>query len=845
MRSNIKQTHYVLDFSDIEDISDNVSESSSYQQNQPPVSPPRSDIKQLQQGSSLQPVKKETVEIPSLIIQQEEDQIPRRKIDNNIIQRWEVNFDELSEYEEPESAPESIQLQKESSPHIEEPQYIEQFFEDQQIIDEVEIDQDQLILERPKDVQKQTLIMKQEFQLKDKQNAHILTNPINLSQKDYLNDCNTITPKKDINQDIQIPKCKQIVKQKFYNPKNSLIYLRLRGREDLYKRNEIVVDEKQKPQEVDQLLEGLDCINNLLIDLSNFKEKKKNEVDKNKQVPLQIQKHRVDQNSVNNTEKKSIKIVQIKEQKQQENQVEIQKIQEQKQIESVQKQQVQIESAQKQQVQKQIESAQKQQLQQEAALARQIRKEIQQQEKELKKQQEQKQVYKILTKKLINQGLPLYRCLLRQKQKDFIKWLRFSEIALINEGEKEIYRFEKRLSDQMFLQIHKQNMKSITITKQYMFDPITLHYVKKKENLQENTSLEQEKQIKQDQDQKIINNKINNECKIQKEQKQSKQKKLTKKDSSDCVELLEEDQNKQTIINKEKGIQSNSDDEDFDLLDADRIQILKIVIDKRKYNNRQQLQQQNQLIQPQDEYKQSDDGVIVRQRIDQQNEHFQKEEQYPQIQQEQKNNLYLPVNKSRQGIDNQNEIKQKKHRNYKYKEQPLSRLETNDEIKKKEKIYDKRKEKKKQDFLQLLNEIEIEQKQQQLKEEEQKRKYKAILQQNKDKLRVQNYEQKNKLKNLEYFQQQQVNTKIQKDQRINESKIDRIIAKSEIKQDLQSCKSSSVAKKSSVEKGIISINKLFAETQLKRLRRNETDSDDSDEFSQVERNRNYLKKSKK
>ncbi|CAD8115441.1 unnamed protein product [Paramecium primaurelia] len=378
-----------------------------------------------------------------------------------------------------------------------------------------------------------------------------------------------------------------------------------------------------------------------------------------------------------------------------------------------------------------------------------------------------------------------------------------------------------------------------------MFDPITLHYVKKKENLQENTSLEQEKQIKQDQDQKIINNKINNECKIQKEQKQSKQKKLTKKDSSDCVELLEEDQNKQTIINKEKGIQSNSDDEDFDLLDADRIQILKIVIDKRKYNNRQQLQQQNQLIQPQDEYKQSDDGVIVRQRIDQQNEHFQKEEQYPQIQQEQKNNLYLPVNKSRQGIDNQNEIKQKKHRNYKYKEQPLSRLETNDEIKKKEKIYDKRKEKKKQDFLQLLNEIEIEQKQQQLKEEEQKRKYKAILQQNKDKLRVQNYEQKNKLKNLEYFQQQQVNTKIQKDQRINESKIDRIIAKSEIKQDLQSCKSSSVAKKSSVEKGIISINKLFAETQLKRLRRNETDSDDSDEFSQVERNRNYLKKSKK
>ncbi|CAD8211066.1 unnamed protein product [Paramecium pentaurelia] len=817
MRSNIKQTHYVLDFSDIEDISDNISESSSYQHNQPPVSPPRSDIKSLQQGSSLQPVKKETVEIPSLIIQHEEDQIPRRKIDNNLIQRWEVNFDELSEYEEPESTPESIQLQKESSPPVEEPQYIEQFFEDQQIIDEVEIDQDQLILERPKDVQKQTLIMKQEFQLKDKLNANILTNPINLSQKEYLNDCNTITPKKDINQDIQISKCKQIVKQKFYNPKNSLIYLRLRGREDLYKRNEIVVDETQKPQEVDQLLEGLDCINNLLIDLSNVKEKKKNEVDKNKQVPLQIQKHRVDQNSVNNTEKKSIKIVQIKEQKQQENQLEIQKLQVQKQLES----------AQKQQLQRQIESAQKQQLQQEAALARQIRKEIQQQEKEIKKQQEQKQVYKILTKKLINQGLPLYRCLLRQKQKDFIKWLRFSEIALINEGEKEIYRFEKRLSDQMFLQIHKQNMKSIIITKQYMFDPITLHYVKTKENHQENTSLEKEKQIKQDQDQKIISNKINSECKIQKEKKQSKQKKLTKQDSSDCVELLEEDQNKQSIINKEKGIQSNSDDEDFDLLDADRIQILKIVIDKRKYNNRQQLQQQNQLIQPSDEYKQPDDGVIVRQRIDQQNEHFQKEEQYPQIQQEQKDNLYLPVNISGQGINNQNKIKQKKHRNYKYKEQPLSRLETNDEIKKKEKIYNKRKEKKKLKLNKNNNN------QRKKNKRENKKPYNNRIRINQE------------LKNLEYFQQQQVNPKIQKDQRINESKIDRIIAKSEIKQDLQSCKLSYVARQSSVEKGIISINKLFAETQLKRLRRNETDSDDSDEFPQVERNRNYLKKSKK
>lgn len=93
-------------------------------------------------------------------------------------------------------------------------------------------------------------------------------------------------------------KSKQIVKQKFYNPKNSLIYLRLRGREDLYKRNEIVIDEIQKPQEVDQLLEGLDCINNLLIDLSNAKEKKQNIIDKNKQVPLILQKQKLNENTV-------------------------------------------------------------------------------------------------------------------------------------------------------------------------------------------------------------------------------------------------------------------------------------------------------------------------------------------------------------------------------------------------------------------------------------------------------------------------------------------------------------------------------------------------------------------
>ncbi|CAD8208441.1 unnamed protein product [Paramecium octaurelia] len=850
MRSNIKQTHYVLDFSDIEDISDNQSESSSPQHNQPHDSPPRNDIKQLQQGSSLQPVKKEAVEIPSLIIQQEEDQIQRRKPDN-LIQRWEVNFDELSEYEEVDDTPVSIQIQKEPSPppQLEEPQYIEQFFEDQHILEEVEIDQEQLILERVKEVQKPTLVNKQECQLKPqksafgKVNIRIITNSINKQQKEPINDIIT-TPKRDINQLIQQSKPKQNVKQKFYNPKNSLIYLRLKGREDLYKRNDIVVDEPPKPQEVDQLLEGLDCINNLLIDLSNLKEKKQNIVEKsNKQITIKIHKRRVDENNLNNIEKQINKEDKSKEQKQEkvkqsEKQLEIQS---DKQLEIV-----------KQQVQKQRESAQKQQLQQEAALARQIRQEKQQQEKEMKKQQEQKLVYKILTKKLINQGMPLYRCLLRQKQRDFIKWLRFSEIALINEGEKEIYRFEKRMSDQLFLQFHKQNMKSVTITKQCMFNPITLHYVQTQEVPQENKSLEKEKQIKQEFDKGENNNKINSECKKQKEKKQPKQKKLKKKDSSDCIEISKEDKEKDNEKEKEKdksqkiqknrGIQSNSDDEDFDLLDADKIQILKVVVDKRKYNNRQY--QQQQTIQHPDEFKQHDEGVMIIQGIDQQNEQkFQQDQMHTQFQLEQQKYLNLPVNKLGQVIENQNEVKQKKHRTYKYRELPLSRLETNDEIKKKEKVNDKRKEKKKQDFLQLLNEIEIEQKQKQLKQEQQKRKYKSI-QQNNNKQLQKSYEKMVGSNNLEWFQSVDVNSKIEKEQKMKKSKNGSRITRSEVKQDVYSG-NSSVARQSSIEQGVNSPNREQVEKKPRRLRRNETESEDSEEIQQLERNRDNHKRSKR
>lgn len=69
------------------------------------------------------------------------------------------------------------------------------------------------------------------------------------------------------------PKQRYNPKSKLYNPKNSLIYLRLKGREDLYKKTEQPIEE-QPNQEADELLEGLDCINSLLIGLSNVKEKK-------------------------------------------------------------------------------------------------------------------------------------------------------------------------------------------------------------------------------------------------------------------------------------------------------------------------------------------------------------------------------------------------------------------------------------------------------------------------------------------------------------------------------------------------------------------------------------------
>ncbi|CAD8115491.1 unnamed protein product [Paramecium sonneborni] len=850
MRSNIKQTQYILDFSDIEDISDNESVSSSSKNNPPPVTISRSDIKLLEQGEQgvlLQQIKKETVEIPNLI---QEDQIPRPKLDN-LVQQWEVNFDELSEQDDLEQnnsqhTPQIIQVQKDPSPPVEEPQYIEQYFEDQQIIEEVDLDQQQLKIEKFKEIQKLNLINKQESLLK--------------TQQKLIENLTITTPiKRVFHQEIQICKPKQIIKQKYYNPKNSLIYLRLKGREDLYKKNEILHDESPKSQEVDQLLEGLDCINNLLIDLSSFKEKKQNIGDKNKQISLQIQKHRLEENGQHNKDelidKSHQETQEIKEKKQQQNFQEVQQLQEQKQKESAQKQiesaQKQKESAQKQKesAQKQKESAQKQQILQEAALAKQIRKEKEQQEKENKKQQEQKQVYKILTKKLINQGMPLYRCLIKQKYRDFIKWLRFSEIALINEGEKEIYRFEKRISDQMFLQVLKKNIKSVTITKQFMFDPITVHYVEQEQenNQEEKQILEKEiistSNNKQDSEKKINETKILSECKkLKKEKKKQNQIHNKSKKKSDYIQIQDEGIGKEIIVQQQNQVQLNSDDENFDLLDADKIQILKIAIDKPKKYERKNNQKQDHFI---EDHKQSDDGVIVKQEIDQQNMQLQKDERSQQICEL----VYQEIKQKYselQILENQNKIELKKHRSYKRKEFPLSRLETNDEIKKKEKNQQKRKEKKQQDFLQLLNEIEIEQNKQKQKSD---RKLMS-KQQNFDQVRQSSYENHKSNEKLKNKQKKEINecfqqifSKNKSEQRMEKQKISGInINKLEINQSQQS----SVHRQSSNEQGVISSKRVYEQIKPRRLRRNYTD-EDSEESSQrvMERNRTNQKRLKK
>ncbi|CAD8112511.1 unnamed protein product [Paramecium primaurelia] len=480
-----------------------------------------------------------------------------------------------------------------------------------------------------------------------------------------------------INWSMNLMQCqiKQRYKQKFYNPKNSLIYLRLKGREDLYKKQEQIIDDQTKPIEQDEYLEGLECINNLLIGLSKIKDKKLSVIEKQKILPLQIQRHRLDEKGDHHKESK------------------IQKKDEREKDQEEQK---------KTQNEKQTEQTIKQQQLQEAQLARQIRHEKQLQEKEKQKLLEQRQVYKILTKKQINQGLILYRCQLRQKQKDSIKWLRYSEIALISKGESEIFNFEKRISDQLFMQQHKSNMRSVLITKQAMFDIVTIHYVKEQKEVNKfeqkdfinnemenlNLSINQDKLVNE---KKIIKN-TNRKKKVQENQKNKDQEKqqLQKEKQQQLDQLQQYDtikkqDNKQKdnqqqqdikrIKNKISYQESDEEKNDEDLLDADCVQIYKITQDK-----------QRKLDKKDKELKQ------------QQNNQQQIEE-----------SKQIELNEHGQNNNNQQIKEQKKVKNPKIKECPLSRLETNDEIKKKEQINQKRKEKRRQEYQQYLNEIEQEQ----------------------------------------------------------------------------------------------------------------------------------------
>ncbi|CAK93705.1 unnamed protein product (macronuclear) [Paramecium tetraurelia] len=677
MKHNKQQSHYVLDFSDIEDISDNESESSkqsNHQQqiNQSTPTPNRIEL----QIPNLQ-VKKETVEIPSILIQEEEEPVIRRKQDIQK-QQWQVNFDELSEQdlEESDKSQVAIEIPRDPSPPtivVEEPQYIEQYFEDQNVIEEIDMEQEQLKLEQRKEQLKQDLITRKQQQQKK----------ITKVQKEQWRVEEVIDQSKNRNVE---DKTKQKYKQKFYNPKNSLIYLRLKGREDLYKKQELIIDDQTKPIEQDEYLEGLECINSLLIGLSKIKDKKVGAVEKQKTLPLQIQRHRLDQKGEHHKESQPQK----KDEKEKDSE------QQKKSQKGVQKEE------------KLTEQAMKQQQLQEAQQARQIRHEKQQQEKEKQKLLEQRQVYKILTKKQINQGLILYRCQLRQKQKDSIKWLRYSEIALISKGESEIFNFEKRLSDQLFMQQHKTNMRSVVITKQAMFDIVTIPYVNEQKDANEilqkdilkqvNNEIENPKppinQDKKGKEKKIIKNKdrkkkdqdnqMNVDLEKQQSQKQEKQQQLYQIEQQDIIEQqdfqqkdLGHQQEAKRTKNKVSYQERDEEKKDEDLLDADSIQIFKITQERQKRIDKK-------------------DRELKSQQTNQQQIEESKQIESNELDQKTNNN-------------NNQEIKDhKKLKNPKIKECPLSRLETNDEIKKKQQINQKRKEKRRQEYQQYLNEIEKE-----------------------------------------------------------------------------------------------------------------------------------------
>ncbi|CAD8120034.1 unnamed protein product [Paramecium sonneborni] len=808
MRSLIKQPHYMNDFSHNEDISNNLSESPSLENHQKVndnVS--RSILKSLEQGTSFQPIKKKTVEKPSLLIQ--EDQLSQRKL-NKHIQLWKINFDELSEQEDlgqdikkdSQYISESILLQNERSPSIEEPQNTEQYLEDQEILEDVKIIKQQFKVEKHQEIQKLNLRKQSENQLRTQQKSIDIETPIN----------------RIFHQEIQINKPKQIIIWKFQNPKNSQINFRLQDQEDINKNNEFMLDQQPKSQEV----EDLDCINNkLLIGSQNTKEKK--------QISQQVQ------NSENQENKQIVNFHQdsqyVGEKKQQENFQQIQLLQEQEQKESTYEQQL---------------------LQDAVEVKKMIQEQLQ--EDEIRNYEEYEKVYKILSKKLINQGKPLYRCLLIQKQRDVIKWLRFSEIALINEGEKEIYRFEKKVSDQMFLQILKKNIKQVTITKQFMFDPVKVPYIQVKEIQEEKLKMEKEissiQQQKEEIKRKINAAQIKSEYQKPTVKKQSSQKQSKRRHSSDYLKKEDKGRDKEIILKKKNGIQSNSDDEDFDLLDADRVQILKIAMDKSKRYERQNKIKQYHTKLYREDQKQQDDGVLVKQMIDLYNEQFSEDEKSQFIQQKIKQKYvdkYITKDNLDLSMKNEQKIDHLQKRFQKKIENPYNRLETYDEMKKISKIQQKRKEKQNLGFQQQINGIDIEQKQQYFyKKQILGKKQNLKQQQNFDQqlsyvINQQSEKLQNKQKQETRESLKQLFIKNEQQKKIEQQKFDRKNSGGKASQ-VQQSDNSSFSRSSS--NGIISSRRVQEINKFRRLMRNYKHQDESPQIV-FGRNRSNQKRLKK
>ncbi|CAD8120033.1 unnamed protein product [Paramecium sonneborni] len=387
-----------------------------------------------------------------------------------------------------------------------------------------------------------------------------------------------------------------------------------------------------------------------------------------------------------------------------------------------------------------------------------------------------------------------------------------------------------------------------------MFDPVKVPYIQVKEIQEEKLKMEKEissiQQQKEEIKRKINAAQIKSEYQKPTVKKQSSQKQSKRRHSSDYLKKEDKGRDKEIILKKKNGIQSNSDDEDFDLLDADRVQILKIAMDKSKRYERQNKIKQYHTKLYREDQKQQDDGVLVKQMIDLYNEQFSEDEKSQFIQQKIKQKYvdkYITKDNLDLSMKNEQKIDHLQKRFQKKIENPYNRLETYDEMKKISKIQQKRKEKQNLGFQQQINGIDIEQKQQYFyKKQILGKKQNLKQQQNFDQqlsyvINQQSEKLQNKQKQETRESLKQLFIKNEQQKKIEQQKFDRKNSGGKASQ-VQQSDNSSFSRSSS--NGIISSRRVQEINKFRRLMRNYKHQDESPQIV-FGRNRSNQKRLKK